>query len=239
MATLNRVPSTVFGKSSDSSGKGGPSSSSRKHRSSYARSSSQASLSGRSEVDPEWSKITRMGVQVDQGKRAISDMCQEMSSFLSAEDTHISEDEELIDYILRAVRICRMLMHENDAIISSKSKILEQAAVIEQECVRKLQEKDELVAFTLSERDRMKTDHYSHTMQLRDELAQSVVERNELYRRICFLETENATFKRQLDIAETKLLEAPRVEEGILKRAKHEIKLKEITLNKKEYKFKR
>jgi hypothetical protein len=223
----------VFGSSGKESQK------SRRRRSTLTRPQIQnGSFSGR-EDNPEWVQQTRIQVQVEQGKKAIADLCQEMTSFLPAEDTHISEEEELIDYILRAVRICRMLMHENDSVNDAKARVLQQVGIVEHEWMRKLEEKDDVVAAAIAERDNMKYEHYNDTRGLREETAALKVERTQLTEKIRSLEYDNSVIRKKLDAVETKLLEIPRVEEQVFKRARAEIKSKEISLNKRECKWKR
>lgn len=183
--------------------------------------------------------IARLEVQIDQSKQTLASLCDEMIAYLPIEKTIEDYELELIDQISRTNNICRMLMHENKAVQADKLKVLEDNVALKNEFNNRIREMEDYVKATVSSKEQMARDHYADTRQLREELYQLKNERESYRLNTLCLEKELESLRTKLDKVETKLLSQPRVEEQILKKAKQEISRKEISLNKREYKWKR
>ena len=227
------ISGPVF-KESGKSGKGR-----RKSRILFANPHSSNSNQNSDEVLSAKSFIARLEVQIDESKKTLAALCDEMIAYLPVEKTLADYDLELIDQISRANNICRMLMHENKAVQADKLKALEDSVALKNEFNERIREMEEFVKATISSKEQMARDHHADTRQLREELYQLKNERESYRLNTLCLEKELESLRANFDKVETRLLSQPRVEEQILKKAKQEISRKEISLNKREYKWKR
>lgn len=185
-------------------------------------------------------ELTRLTVQVQEAKNALKGLCDEMPDFV-AEDRkkYVSLDVDLIHLISNVTLICRSLFNANIDVKHARDLAVASYEEKLKETEDELLVMETRLAEVCQEKQTMTMDHTFSTRGFKDEIKVLKAEHERMKCLVSALESEKMDLKLTINKLEAKLLDLPRIEEHFLKKAKADIRHKEMLLNRMEAKWKR
>ncbi len=179
-------------------------------------------------------------IQLSEAKKSLNILLTEMVAYLP-ENRHgyLDSNIDLIEAITNVSLICRTLMHENDNIKRNMAALGEDMNDQEVQFQKKIRELEERVLSCNRDRQELVVSHSVEHRQLREEAKQLKHQVEELTSRVMCVESEKSSIRKKYKEVQHLLLEQPRIEEKYFKKAKMDVRHKEMSLNRRESKWKK